>query len=143
MHLLTNVEKLTNHEWLQNKRCPFMAEGQTLYFLFNKSQTPMYSQIFTLDDAYFCNKRFRSRHLEVFLEKRCSENVQPWCSIFTGEHPCRSVISIKLQSSFIELALRHVCSPVNSLHIFRTPFPKNACGWLLLEIALEPFHWNF
>ena len=38
----------------------------------------------------------------------------------------------KVASNFIEIALRHVCSPVNLLHIFRTPFPKNASGWLLL-----------
>ena len=25
------------------------------------------------------------------------------------------------------------CSPVNLKHIFRTPFPKNACGGLLLD----------
>ena len=31
----------------------------------------------------------------------------------------------KLQSNFIEIAFRHGCSPVNLLHIFRTPFPKN------------------
>ena len=54
-------------------------------------------------------------------------------SKFTGEHPCRSVISIKLQSNFIEITLRHGCSPVNSLHIFRTPFPRNTSGWLLLK----------
>ena len=46
------------------------------------------------------------------------------CSKFTGEHPCRSVILIKLQSNFIEIALRHVCPPVNLLHILRAPFPK-------------------
>ena len=28
-----------------------------------------------------------------------------------------------------------VCSPVNLLHIFRTPFPKNISGWLLLYWA--------
>ena len=39
-----------------------------------------------------------------------------------------------LQSNFIEIALRHGCSPVNLLHIFRTPFPKNTPGWLLLSI---------
>ena len=33
-------------------------------------------------------------------------------------------ISIKLQSNIIEIALRHMCSPVNLLHIFRTPFSK-------------------
>ena len=39
-------------------------------------------------------------------------------------------------SNFIEIALRHGCSPVNLLHIFRTPFPKNTSGRLLL--FLEP-----
>ena len=53
-------------------------------------------------------------------------------SKFTGEHQCRSAISIKLQSYFIEIALWHGCSPVNLLHIFRTPFPRNTSGWLLL-----------
>ena len=34
--------------------------------------------------------------------------------------------------NFIEITLRHGCSPVNLLHIFRTPFTKNTSGWLLL-----------
>ena len=46
------------------------------------------------------------------------------CSKFTGEYPCQSVISIKLQSNFIEITLRHGCSPVNFLHVFRPPFPS-------------------
>ena len=33
---------------------------------------------------------------------------------------------------FIEFALWHGCSPVNSLHIFRTQFPKNTSRRLLL-----------
>ena len=37
-----------------------------------------------------------------------------------------------MQSSFIEITLRHGCSPVNLLHIFRTPFPKNTSEELLL-----------
>ena len=44
------------------------------------------------------------------------------CSKFTGEHPYRSVISIQLH--FIEITLRHGCSPVNLMHIFGTPFYK-------------------
>ena len=36
-----------------------------------------------------------------------------------------SVISLKLQSNFIEITLRHGCSNLNLLHIFRTSFPKN------------------
>ena len=53
------------------------------------------------------------------------------CNKFTGEHPCRSVFSIKLQSNFIEIALWRGCSPVNLLHIFRTYFPKNISEGLL------------
>ena len=39
-------------------------------------------------------------------------------SKFTGEHPCRSAISIRLQINFIEITLRHGWSPVNLLHFF-------------------------
>ena len=38
-----------------------------------------------------------------------------------------------LQSNFIEIALWPGCSPVNLLLNFRTPFPKNTSGWLLLK----------
>ena len=70
----------------------------------------------------------RSSHLEVFLIK----SVVKICSKFTGENPCRSVILIKLQSNFIEIAFHDGCSPVNWPHIFRTPFPRSTSGWLLL-----------
>ena len=39
-----------------------------------------------------------------------------------------------LRSNFIEITHRHGCSPVNLMHIFRTPFPKNTSGRLLLYI---------
>ena len=65
----------------------------------------------------------------VFLGKR----VLKICGKSTGERPCRSVISIKLHSNFIEVTLRQGCSPVNVLNIFRTLFPKNTSGWLLLQ----------
>ena len=75
-------------------------------------------------------------------------------SKFTGEKPCRSVISIKLHSNFTEIILRHGCSPVNLsnfieitrrygcspvnlLHICRIPFPKDTSGWLLLNIQQQ------
>ena len=67
-------------------------------------------------------------HPEVFSGK----GVLKKCSKCTGEHPCRSVISIKLLCNFIEIPLRHECSSVNLLHIFRTSFSKNTSGWLLL-----------
>ena len=62
----------------------------------------------------------RSSHSEVFLEK----GVPKICSKFTGEHAWQSVISIKLQSNFIEMTLRYGCSSVNLVHSFRTLFPK-------------------
>ena len=70
----------------------------------------------------------RSSPPEVFLGK----GVLRICSRLIGEQPCRSTISIKLQSNFIEITIRHGCSPVNLPHIFRTPFPRNTSGWLLL-----------
>ena len=47
---------------------------------------------------------------------------------------CVLKICSKLLCNFLEIKLRHGCSPVNLLHIFRTPFTKNTSGWLLLEI---------
>ena len=61
------------------------------------------------------------------------------CSKFTGEHPYRSVISIKLQSNFIEITLRDGCCPVNLLRILRTPFLKITYERLLLLQAEELF----
>ena len=69
--------------------------------------------------------KIRSSRPEEFL----GESVLKICSKFTGWHPCRSVISIKLQSNFIEITLRHGCSPINLL---QTTFAKNTSGWLLL-----------
>ena len=72
----------------------------------------------------YTSVNYRSSCRKVFLGKA----VLKICSQFTGEHPCRSVISIKLQSNFIEIALWHGCSPVNWLHIFGTLFRRNTSG---------------
>ena len=42
-----------------------------------------------------------------------------------------------LLCNFIEITLRHGCSPVNLLHIFRTPFTMNTSGWLLLYLLFD------
>ena len=57
------------------------------------------------------------------------------CSKFTGEHPCRNVTLIKLLSNFIEITLRHKCSPVNLLYIFRITFSENTYRGLLLTLG--------
>ena len=69
---------------------------------------------------------YRSSHSKVFLGK----GILKICSKFTGELPCRSVLC-----NFIEIALRHGCSLINLLHVFRTPFPKNTSGELLLNLS--------
>ena len=76
---------------------------------------------------------FRSSHSEVFLRK----SVLKICAKFTGEHSCQSATSIKLQSKCIEVALRDGCFPLNLLHVFRIPFPKNTSEWLLLTFLLN------
>ena len=57
------------------------------------------------------NHKQQKQPSRVVLKKRCSEK----CSKLAGEHSCRSMISIKFQSNFIEIALRPWCSPVNLL----------------------------
>ena len=68
--------------------------------------------------ALACN--IQKHRPEVFLRKGGLEI----CSKFTREHPCWSMISIKL-----------ISLPVNLLHIFRTPFVKNISERLLLNIG--------
>ena len=70
-------------------------------------------------------RTFRSSRPEIFLGKVFWKYV---------EYPCWSVNSIKLLCNFIEIALRHGCTLVNLLHIFRTPIPGNTSGRLLLDI---------
>ena len=61
---------------------------------------------------------------------------QPSRGAFQAEVcPSQNVISIKLLCKFVEITLRHGCSPVNLLYIFKPPFPKNTSGWLLLMIT--------
>ena len=76
---------------------------------------------------------FRSSRPIMFLRK----GILKICGKFTGEHPCRGAISVKLLCNFIEIALWHGCSSVNLLLISRTHFSKNTSGWLLLNFVIE------
>ena len=79
--------------------------------------------------SYPCVKlygKYESNPLEVFLGK----GILKIYSKFKGKHPCWSAISTKLQSNFIEITLRHGCSIVNLLHIFKTLFYKNTFAGL-------------
>ena len=94
--------------------------------------------------------RFRSIRPAVLLVKV----VLKICSKFTEEHPCRSVVLIKLQSNFIEIALRHgvlllICC-IFSEHLFlrtllqfENYFPlkktckKSVTPWKVLSFPLK------
>ena len=87
--------------------------------------------IFVMVKATLLLTYFRSSSPEVFIGK----SVLKIGSKFTGEYQCRSAISIKMLSNFTDIAFRHGCSPINLLHIFRTPFLKNTSGRLLLILS--------
>ena len=77
------------------------------------------------------------RHIDTFFQKQPSRGVlRKWSSKTLQQmyrkKPCRRFISIKLLCNFIEIAHWHGCFPVNLLHIFKTPFPRNTSGLLLL-----------
>ena len=55
------------------------------------------------------------------------------CSKFTRKKPTPKC-DFKLRNNFIEIILRLGFSPVNLLHIFRTPFTMNTYGWLLQRL---------
>ena len=150
----------------------FLHNSHNFHFTLNPGQS---SLIFSISETQPSYRFFRSSRPEVLLKIY---------SKFTGEHPCRGAISIKLLcaslcfnplsanftkwpntlkqfvgqlptncfsvfdhfvglalkgliklqawNNFIEITLQHGCSPVNLLHIFRTPFVKNTSGLLLL-----------
>ena len=72
--------------------------------------------------------QFRSTPAGVFLRKR----VPKFCTLIETRFINNS--RSKQNSNFIEIALRHGCSPVYLLHIFRTPFLKNTSERLLLPV---------
>ena len=89
-----------------------------------------------------CNRlvnKSKSSPSAVFL---LGQGVLEKWSKFTGEHPCRSVIYIKLQSNFIEIKLRHGCSSVNLLHIFRTPFLGTNSDWMSKNCSVKKFMYD-
>ena len=77
--------------------------------------------------------KHRNSPLEVLLLKGVH-------SRFTGEHTCQIVISIKLKSNFTEITLRHGCSSVNLLHIYKTPFHKDI--WWSLRFVRKMNQWQ-
>ena len=88
------------------------------------------SEIYCVIKIRIFSQYFRTKTHRLKFQNICNFTAWVWTP---KEHRCRSVISIKLQSTF-------TCwlgwSPVNLLFILRTPFPNNTSGWLLLNLSL-------
>ena len=84
-----------------------------------------YSQFFGL---YINNKFEWKTHSIIFYNR----TYLWYLMICTSSH---SEVFRGILCNFIEIALRHRCSPVNLLHIFRALFLKNTSGWLLLDMV--------
>ena len=72
----------------------------------------------------------------MFLLSNCSiyGSWPPLFQSFPIVHNICCDIQESIEKRFIETALRHKCSPVNLLHIFRTPFlNKSTSEGLLLK----------
>ena len=103
------------------------------------SRTARVSWLLGLQCCINCNMVFNvmpkqvSSNLSMFQKqlsrgvprKRCSENMQQ----IYRRTPMPKCDFNK------EVTLRHGCSPANLLHIFRTLFPRNTSGWLLLMFS--------
>ena len=79
-----------------------------------------------LTETYY---KYQKQPPRGVLRKTCSESMQQ----IYRRTPMLNVTSIRLLCNFIEITLRHGCSPVNLLSIFRTRFTKNTSGLLLLK----------
>ena len=60
------------------------------------------------------------------------ECVLQLCCKYSGAYMCVGAISIKLQSSFVEIAPLHCCSPVGLLHVCR---PLEDCFWIKITLC--------
>ena len=74
---------------------------------------------------------FQKQSSRGVLGKRCSEDMQQ----IYRRVPMPKCNFNEVACNFIKITLRHGCSPVNLLHIFRTPFPRNTSEWLLMYLS--------
>ena len=92
---------------------------QTKLVIFQYSQSIWKEHVFLI--AFCQNNSVQKQLPRGVLKKRCSENMR----------------QIYRRTSMPE------CSPVNLLHIFRTPFPRNTSEWLFLNVACgKAIVWN-
>ena len=73
----------------------------------------------------------KTRFSEALIQRCFRKRFLKMCN---KDHPCRRVISLKLESNFIEITLLHEFSPVNLLHICCKDFLTNVIILLIFKI---------
>ena len=73
--------------------------------------------------------------------ERCSESIQPAYVPTQGEKKKKiygrtPMPKCDFNKVALQLTLRYGCTPVNLVHIFRTPFPTNTSGGLFLVLVV-------
>ena len=120
---------------LCSSRGPFynlatMFNSTSLQYTFDYSISLQYTLLqYTIQKILTkLQERFQKQPPRGVLKKWCSENMQ---QIY------RRTPMPKCDFNKVEITLRHGCSPVNLLHIFRTPCPRNTSKWLLVRFQNE------
>ena len=138
-NVFSNSELIYSQQLPQIEDYSWVLLSQANHVLSYLTRAPLHDNVKT---NFQTIESYQKQSFRCVLRKRCSENMQqiyrrtplPKCNFNkVALHQCQSVISIKLFCSFIEIALRLRCSPVNLPHYFRTPFPKNTSEGLLLS----------
>ena len=81
----------------------------------------------------FIDRSIQKQPRRSVLRKRCSKVMQ---QIYRrAPMPKRSFNEVA--SNFIEIALRHGCSPINLLHNFRTPLSKTTHLWTATSVFMN------
>ena len=121
----TNLVAFAKEILRKNICIKILFEWRRLTYLLKILRIIIYYILIKFVFKFICKKRSTQKQLSRgVLIKRCSEYMQ---QIYRRTHMPKC-------DNFIEITLRHGCSPVNLLHIFRTPFYKNAYGGLVLSI---------
>ena len=118
------------YEYITKQLRKYIMKGWSLKILKIKLRKVLflYQKKNFYSKLYQKKKKYQKQLSRGVLTKRYSENMQ---QIY------RKTPMPKCDFNKVEIALRHWCSPVNLLRIFRTPFPRNTSGWLLLK---EGYH---
>ena len=96
-------------------------------------RAPFYKNIYLFDES-------AARGIHLFPQKDTSyAPLLPMGTVKYIHLAAQGIPETVTQSNFIEIALRHGCSPVNFLHTFRTPFPRNTSGGMFYQKTSKTF----